>query len=223
MIMIILFLLSIAVWLGAGLVVNHNHWTDIIKLVDVPIGGNIEQFNVPGIGMLIYILIGMGILYIADKVLQSSALAEMDKIYRKDDSGKLAIQQFGAAIHVDSMNENMEPIVAWLPLWLSRGVIAFFIYKLIIALIIFALAIVVRLILNALGYHEMSGVMFDSLKAISFWLFRFGIVEQGMVLLGYAIIVVYAIQTRTNIYSRLCHYAEANWLVDWSLYVFCFI
>ena len=76
MIMIILFLLSIAVWLGAGLVVNHNHWTDIIKLVDVPIGGNIEQFNVPGIGMLIYILIGMGILYIADKVLQSSALAE---------------------------------------------------------------------------------------------------------------------------------------------------
>ena len=192
MIMIILFLLSIAVWLGAGLVVNHNHWTDIIKLVDVPIGGNIEQFNVPGIGMLIYILIGMGILYIADKVLQSSALAEMDKIYRKDDSGKLAIQQFGAAIHVDSMNENMEPIVAWLPLWLSRGVIAFFIYKLIIALIIFALAIVVRLILNALGYHEMSGVMFDSLKAISFWLFRFGIVEQGMVLLGYAIIVVYA-------------------------------
>ena len=192
MIMIILFLLSIAVWLGAGLVVNHNHWTDIIKLVDVPIGGNIEQFNVPGIGMLINILIGMGILYIADKVLQSSALAEMDKIYRKDDSGKLAIQQFGAAIHVDSMNENMEPIVAWLPLWLSRGVIAFFIYKLIIALIIFALAIVVRLILNALGYQEMSGVMFDSLKAISFWLFRFGIVEQGMVLLGYAIIVVYA-------------------------------
>ena len=190
--MIILFLLSIAVWLGAGLVVNHNHWTDIIKLVDVPIGGNIEQFNVPGIGMLIYILIGMGILYIADKVLQSSALAEMDKIYRKDDSGKLAIQQFGAAIHVDSMNENMEPIVAWLPLWLSRGVIAFFIYKLIIALIIFALAIVVRLILTALGYQEMSGVMIDSLKAISFWLFRFGIVEQGMVLLGYAIIVVYA-------------------------------
>jgi hypothetical protein len=192
MIMIILFLLSIVVWLGAGLVVNHNHWTDIIKLVDVPIGGNIEQFNVPGIGMLIYILIGMGILYIADKVLKSSALAAMDKIYRKDDSGKLAVQQFGAAIHVDSMNENMEPIVAWLPLWLSRGVIAFFIYKLIIALIIFALAIVVRLILDALGYQEMSDVMFDSLKAISFWLFRFGIVEQGMVLLGYAIIVVYA-------------------------------
>ena len=172
MIMIILFLLSIVVWLGAGLVVNHNHWTDIIKLVDVPIGGNIEQFNVPGIGMLIYILIGMGILYIADKVLKSSALAAMDKIYRKDDSGKLAIQQFGAAIHADSMNENMEPIVAWLPLWLSRGVIAFFIYKLIIALIIFALAIVVRLILNALGYQEMSGVMFDSLKTASFWLFR---------------------------------------------------
>jgi hypothetical protein len=171
---------------------NHNHWTDIIKLVDVPIGGNIEQFNVPGIGMLIYIVIGMGILYIADKVLQSSALAEMDKIYRKDDSGKLAVQQFGAAIHADSMNENMEPVVAWLPLWLSRGVIAFFIYKLIIALIIFALAIVVRLILDALGYQEMSDVMFDSLKAISFWLFRFGIVEQGMVLLGYAIIVVYA-------------------------------
>ena len=192
MIMIILFLLSIVVWLGAGLVVNHNHWTDIIKLVDVPIGGNIEQFNVPGIGMLIYILIGMGILYIADKVLKSSALAAMDKIYRKDDSGKLAVQQFGAAIHVDSMNENMEPIVAWLPLWLSRGVIAFFIYKLIIALIIFALAIVVRLILNALGYQEMSGVMFDSLKTASFWLFRLGIVEQGMVLLGYAIIVVYA-------------------------------
>ena len=192
MIMIILFLLSIVVWLGAGLVMNHNHWTDIIKLVDVPIGGNIEQFNVPGIGMLIYIVIGMGILYIADKVLQSSGLAEMDKIYRKDDSGKLAIQQFGAAIHVDSMNENMEPVVAWLPLWLSRGVIAFFIYKLIIALIIFALAIVVRLILDALGYQEMSDVMFDSLKAISFWLFRFGIVEQGMVLLGYAIIVVYA-------------------------------
>jgi hypothetical protein len=192
MIMIILFLLSIVVWLGAGLVMNHNHWTDIIKLVDVPIGGNIEQFNVPGIGMLIYIVIGMGILYIADKVLQSSGLAEMDKIYRKDDSGKLAIQQFGAAIHADSMNENMEPVVAWLPLWLSRGVIAFFIYKLIIALIIFALAIVVRLILNALGYQEMSDVMFDSLKAISFWLFRFGIVEQGMVLLGYAIIVVYA-------------------------------
>jgi hypothetical protein len=190
--MIILFLLSIVVWLGAGLVMNHNHWTDIIKLVDVPIGGNIEQFNVPGIGMLIYIVIGMGILYIADKVLQSSGLAEMDKIYRKDDSGKLAIQQFGAAIHVDSMNENMEPVVAWLPLWLSRGVIAFFIYKLIIALIIFALAIVVRLILDALGYQEMSDVMFDSLKAISFWLFRFGIVEQGMVLLGYAIIVVYA-------------------------------
>jgi hypothetical protein len=180
------------VWLGAGLVMNHNHWTDIIKLVDVPIGGNIEQFNVPGIGMLIYIVIGMGILYIADKVLQSSALAEMDKIYRKDDSGKLAIQQFGAAIHVDSMNENMEPVVAWLPLWLSRGVIAFFIYKLIIALIIFALAIVVRLILDALGYNEMSGVMFDSLKTASFWLFRFGIIEQGMVLLGYAIIVVYA-------------------------------
>ncbi len=192
MIMIILFLLSIVVWLGAGLVMNHNHWTDIIKLVDVPIGGNIEQFNVPGIGMLIYIVIGMGILYIADKVLQSSALAEMDKIYRKDDSGKLAIQQFGAAIHVDSMNENMEPVVAWLPLWLSRGVIAFFIYKLIIALIIFALAIVVRLILDALGYNEMSGVMFDSLKTASFWLFRFGIIEQGMVLLGYAIIVVYA-------------------------------
>ena len=192
MIMIILFLLSIVVWLGAGLVMNHNHWTDIIKLVDVPIGGNIEQFNVPGIGMLIYIVIGMGILYIADKVLQSSGLAEMDKIYRKDDSGKLAIQQFGAAIHADSMNENMEPVVAWLPLWLSRGVIAFFIYKLIIALIIFALAIVVRLILDALGYQEMSDVMFDSLKAISFWLFRFGIVEQGMVLLGYAIIVVYA-------------------------------
>jgi hypothetical protein len=192
MIMIILFLLSIVVWLGAGLVMNHNHWTDIIKLVDVPIGGNIEQFNVPGIGMLIYIVIGMGILYIADKVLQSSALAEMDKIYRKDDSGKLAVQQFGAAIHVDSMNENMEPVVAWLPLWLSRGVIAFFIYKLIIALIIFVLAIVVRLILDALGYQEMSDVMFDSLKAISFWLFRFGIVEQGMVLLGYAIIVVYA-------------------------------
>jgi len=192
MIMIILFLLSIVVWLGAGLVMNHNHWTDIIKLVDVPIGGNIEQFNVPGIGMLIYIVIGMGILYIADKVLQSSALAEMDKIYRKDNSGKLAVQQFGAAIHADSMNENMEPVVAWLPLWLSRGVIAFFIYKLIIALIIFALAIVVRLILDALGYQEMSDVMFDSLKAISFWLFRFGIVEQGMVLLGYAIIVVYA-------------------------------
>lgn len=192
MIMIILFLLSIVVWLGAGLVMNHNHWTDIIKLVDVPIGGNIEQFNVPGIGMLIYIVIGMGILYIVDKVLQSSGLAEMDKIYRKDDSGKLAIQQFGAAIHADSMNENMEPVVAWLPLWLSRGVIAFFIYKLIIALIIFALAIVVRLILDALGYQEMSDVMFDSLKAISFWLFRFGIVEQGMVLLGYAIIVVYA-------------------------------
>ena len=192
MIMIILFLLSIVVWLGAGLVMNHNHWTDIIKLVDFPIGGNIEQFNVPGIGMLIYIVIGMGILYIADKVLQSSGLAEMDKIYRKDDSGKLAIQQFGAAIHADSMNENMEPVVAWLPLWLSRGVIAFFIYKLIIALIIFALAIVVRLILDALGYQEMSDVMFDSLKAISFWLFRFGIVEQGMVLLGYAIIVVYA-------------------------------
>ena len=192
MIMIILFLLSIVVWLGAGLVMNHNHWTDIIKLVDVPIGGNIEQFNVPGIGMLIYIVIGMGILYIADKVLQSSGLAEMDKIYRKDDSGKLAIQQFGAAIHADSMNENMEPVVAWLPLWLSRGVIAFFIYKLIIALIVFALAIVVRLILDALGYQEMSDVMFDSLKAISFWLFRFGIVEQGMVLLGYAIIVVYA-------------------------------
>jgi hypothetical protein len=190
--MIILFLLSIVVWLGAGLVMNHNHWTDIIKLVDVPIGGNIEQFNVPGIGMLIYIVIGMGILYIADKVLQSSALAEMDKIYRKDNSGKLAVQQFGAAIHADSMNENMEPVVAWLPLWLSRGVIAFFIYKLIIALIIFALAIVVRLILDALGYQEMSDVMFDSLKAISFWLFRFGIVEQGMVLLGYAIIVVYA-------------------------------
>jgi len=190
--MIILFLLSIVVWLGAGLVMNHNHWTDIIKLVDVPIGGNIEQFNVPGIGMLIYIVIGMGILYIADKVLQSSALAEMDKIYRKDDSGKLAVQQFGAAIHADSMNENMEPVVAWLPLWLSRGVIAFFIYKLIIALIIFVLAIVVRLILDALGYQEMSDVMFDSLKAISFWLFRFGIVEQGMVLLGYAIIVVYA-------------------------------
>ena len=192
MIMIILFLLSIVVWLGAGLVMNHNHWTDIIKLVDVPIGGNIEQFNVPGIGMLIYIVIGMGILYIADKVLQSSGLAEMDKIYRKDDSGKLAIQQFGAAIHADSMNENMEPVVAWLPLWLSRGVIAFFSYKLIIALIVFALAIVVRLILDALGYQEMSDVMFDSLKAISFWLFRFGIVEQGMVLLGYAIIVVYA-------------------------------
>jgi hypothetical protein len=192
MIMIILFLLSIVVWLGASLVMNHNHWTDIIKLVDVPIGGNIEQFNVPGIGMLIYIVIGMGILYIADKVLQSSALAEMDKIYRKDNSGKLAVQQFGAAIHADSMNENMEPVVAWLPLWLSRGVIAFFIYKLIIALIIFALAIVVRLILDALGYQEMSDVMFDSLKAISFWLFRFGIVEQGMVLLGYAIIVVYA-------------------------------
>jgi len=192
MIMIILFLLSIVVWLGAGLVMNHNHWTDIIKLVDVPIGGNIEQFNVPGIGMLIYIVIGMGILYIADKVLQSSGLAEMDKIYRKDNSGKLAVQQFGAAIHADSMNENMEPVVAWLPLWLSRGVIAFFIYKLIIALIIFALAIVVRLILDALGYQEMSDVMFDSLKAISFWLFRFGIVEQGMVLLGYAIIVVYA-------------------------------
>jgi hypothetical protein len=116
----------------------------------------------------------------------------MDKIYRKDNSGKLAVQQFGAAIHADSMNENMEPVVAWLPLWLSRGVIAFFIYKLIIALIIFALAIVVRLILDALGYQEMSDVMFDSLKAISFWLFRFGIVEQGMVLLGYAIIVVYA-------------------------------
>ncbi len=192
MILIVLFILSLFVWLGASMFEVRTHWTDIVTQIAVPIGGDIENFVVPGIGLLIFLVVSNGILYLTNTALKASASGAVSKIHLKDTSHTLAIQSLGSSLYTDSMNENIEPTVAWLPLRLSRWVIGFFLYKLIVGLVLFVLAVVVPIIAALIGYSDVGSMIAEILKQLSFWLLRLAMNVNGMVMFGYAITVVYA-------------------------------
>ncbi len=192
MILLLLFLLSLFVWLGARLFEVRNHWTDIVSQITIPIGGELEKFIIPGIGLVIFVAVGIGILYVTNLLLQSIYAALVSQIHLKDQTQKLPIQLVGASVHTDAMNENIEPVVAWLPLRLAKWVIGFFVYKLILALIIFVLAVVIPIIANALGAAETGRMIAEILKEVCFTILRYAMNVNGMVIFGYSILVVYA-------------------------------
>ena len=192
MILVVLFILSLIVWLGASIFEVRTHWTDIVAQIAIPMGGDVEKFVVPGVGLLIFLAVSIGILYLTNLGLRASGASAVSKIHLKDTSHTLAIQSLGPSLYTDSMNENIEPLVAWLPHRLSRWVIGFFLYKLIVGLILFVLAVVIPIVASFRGYSDIGSMIADILRQASFWLLRLAMNVNGMVIFGYAITVVYA-------------------------------
>lgn len=185
-------MLSLVVWLGARLFEVRNYWTDIVAQVTLPFDGTQEPFVVPGFGMLMFVVVGIGVLYLMHQINRSVYMGAVAELHNKNGAPRLPIQMCGTALHTDSMNENFEPLVAWFPQRLARWVIVFYVLKLIIALVIFVLAIVIPIVATFIGFGDVGNVVAGIFKEVAFLLFRYAMNVDGMVVLGYAILVTFA-------------------------------
>jgi hypothetical protein len=186
MILIVLFVISILVWVGGGWFIEQHSWHQVIPLMTAMVNEQQVTLFLPSRGILVFLSAGLVIVYLTYLWMISHAGDAVDSIHGKQHSFKLFIQSFPRTIWIDSMNDNTEPFFVWIAPVLARFIVIGFVLK-------FVVGVVLLLLSNWMRSNITAQPLISSMYNIAISLLKFATDVNGMLVFSYAVIAWFAL------------------------------
>ena len=182
--MIILALLAIAlgvIFFGYKFELS-NSWWDVVVKQQFTIMNVSKELNVPSFSVLIFILAGVGIIWLVAFLAKRDTSRVVEGINTDDAHTRLVIQYLPRSFSFDMMNLNAEKYAVWVWLapWLAQTYVMFFVVK-------YLLALIMLWIVNTFGIEN------DMLANIILWGLQWLIDVNGIVTFMYGIVIWYGL------------------------------
>lgn len=182
--MIILALLAIAlgvIFFGYKFELSDSWW-DVVVKQQFTIMNVSKELNVPSFSVLIFILAGVGIIWLVAFLAKRDTSRVVEGINTDDAHTRLVIQYLPRSFSFDMMNLNAEKYAVWVWLapWLAQTYVMFFVVK-------YLLALIMLWIVNTFGIEN------DMLANIILWGLQWLIDVNGIVTFMYGIVIWYGL------------------------------
>ena len=182
--MIILALLAIAlgvIFFGYKFELS-NSWWDVVVKQQFTIMNVSKELNVPSFSVLIFILAGVGIIWLVAFLAKRDTSRVVEGINTDDAHTRLVIQYLPRSFSFDMMNLNAEKYAVWVWLapWLAQTYVMFFVVK-------YLLALIMLWIVNTFGIEN------EMLANIILWGLQWLIDVNGIVTFIYGIVIWYGL------------------------------
>jgi hypothetical protein len=181
---IILALLAIAlgvIFFGYKFELSDSWW-DVVVKQQFTIMNVSKELNVPSFSVLIFILAGVGIIWLVAFLAKRDTSRVVEGINTDDAHTRLVIQYLPRSFSFDMMNLNAEKYAVWVWLapWLAQTYVMFFVVK-------YLLALIMLWIVNTFGIEN------DMLANIILWGLQWLIDVNGIVTFMYGIVIWYGL------------------------------
>jgi hypothetical protein len=181
---IILALLAIAlgvIFFGYKFELSDSWW-DVVVKQQFTIMNVSKELNVPSFSVLIFILAGIGIIWLVAFLAKRDTSRVVEGINTDDAHTRLVIQYLPRSFSFDMMNLNAEKYAVWVWLapWLAQTYVMFFVVKYLLALIM-------------LWIVNMFGIENEMLANIILWGLQWLIDVNGIVTFMYGIVIWYGL------------------------------
>jgi len=188
MILLILLLISLVVWLGTGIFAIRVQWYDLVVSTVLNLNGIKYTIPVPGMGLVLFILIGLAVIGITLLVVQSIASRVITRLHQKERDVQLPIQLY-RPIWIDAMNEQTESVAAWLAPLLAMVVVVGFLVKYLLGVVLILIAKALPFLTFLFAWFGWTGEIINQVNALAVLLLSYAVDVNGMITFGFGVIV----------------------------------
>ena len=189
MILLILLLISLVVWLGTGIFAIRVQWYDLVVSTVLNLNGIKYTIPVPGMGLVLFILIGLAVIGITLLVVQSIASRVITRLHQKERDVQLPIQLY-RPIWIDAMNEQTESVAAWLAPLLAMVVVVGFLVKYLLGVVLILIAKALPFLTFLFAWFGWTGEIINQVNALAVLLLSYAVDVNGMITFGFGVIVL---------------------------------
>lgn len=192
MILLILLLISLVVWLGAGIFATRLQWYDLVASTILNLNGIEYSIPVPGMGLVLFMFVGLALVGATLFFVQSTARQAITRLHQKERDVQLPIQAY-RPVWVDAMNEQTESVAAWLAPLLAMIVVVGFLLKYLVGVLLILIAKVLPFLTFLFEWFGWTGEIVNQINAVAVFLLSYAVDVNGMLTFGFGVIVLVAL------------------------------
>lgn len=189
MILLILLLISLVVWLGTGIFATRVQWYDLVVSTVLNLNGIKYTIPVPGMGLVLFIFIGLAVIGITLLLVQSIARRAIARLHQKERDVQLPIQLY-RPIWIDAMNEQTESVASWLAPLLAMVVVVGFLVKYLLGVLLILIAKALPFLTFLFAWFGWTSEIINQVNALAVFLLSYAVDVNGMLTFGFGVIVL---------------------------------
>lgn len=192
MILLVLLLISVFVWWGSGLFTIRMQWYDLVTTTVLNLNGENYTLPIPGMGLVLFVFVGVALIGMMLLFVQSTARQAITRLHQKERDVQLPIQAY-RPVWVDAMNEQTESVASWLAPLLAIVVVAGFILKYLVGLILILIAKILPFLTFVIEWFGWTGEIVNQINTVAVLFLSFAVDVNGMLTFGFGVIVLVAL------------------------------